>query len=122
LEQSGRRPWRRCIRASFVRQESHRRLAEGYFHPSGKTGRDWPLKPTIWTERPTSQELHLARCLAGGLVNENPFASSNHACLTASIGSTRSHGIADKHVMVSASPITTAVTGASTVHSTAPIR
>jgi hypothetical protein len=47
---------------------------------------------------------------------------TNHACLTASIGSTRSHGIADKQVMASASPITTAVTGASTVHSTAPIR
>jgi hypothetical protein len=46
----------------------------------------------------------------------------NHACLTASIGSTRSHGNADKHVMTSASPITAAVTGRSTVHSTAPIR
>jgi hypothetical protein len=32
-----------------------------------------------------------------------PFASSNHACLTASIGPTLSHGITDKHVMTSAS-------------------
>ena len=40
-----------CIRFSSARQESHRRAADGHFHPSSKTGRDWPVMPTNRTER-----------------------------------------------------------------------
>jgi len=39
-----------CIRVSSVRQESHRRAADDHFHPSRKTGRDWPVMPTIRTQ------------------------------------------------------------------------
>jgi len=51
LGAKGRRPWRPSHSGLLVRQESHRRLAEGYFHSSGNTGRDWPVMPKIrkWT-------------------------------------------------------------------------
>jgi hypothetical protein len=39
-----------CIRVSSVRQESHRRAADDHFHPSRKTGRDWPVMCVIRTE------------------------------------------------------------------------
>src|ERR1019366_6791222 len=39
-----------CIRASGVRQESHRRAAEDHFRLSRKAGRDWPVMPTMRTE------------------------------------------------------------------------
>ena len=41
-----------CIPAFLMRQESHRRGAERHLCPRGKTGRDWPVMPTIRPEYP----------------------------------------------------------------------